>query len=54
MRISANPLSWTMAATRAALKPGGTYVAAMGCHKDRAVWPRWRKVLAETSTPSCR
>jgi SAM-dependent methyltransferase len=39
---------------KAALKPGGTYVAAMGCHKDRAVWPRWRKVLAETSTPSCR
>jgi SAM-dependent methyltransferase len=35
---------------KAALKPGGTYVAAMGCHKDSAVWPRWRKVLAETSS----
>ncbi len=35
---------------KAALKPGGTYVAAMGCHKDSAVWPRWRKVIAETSS----
>lgn len=35
---------------KAVLKPGGTYVAAMGCHKDSAVWPRWRKVLAETSS----
>lgn len=34
----------------AALKPGGTYVSAMGCHKDSAVWPRWRKVIAETSS----
>jgi SAM-dependent methyltransferase len=35
---------------RAALRPGGAYVAAMGCHKDSAVWPRWRKVIAETSS----
>jgi len=35
---------------KAALKPGGTYVAAMGCHKDSAVWPHWRKVIAETSS----
>lgn len=35
---------------QAALKPGGTYTAAMGCHKDSAVWPRWRKVIAETSS----
>lgn len=34
----------------AALRPGGAYVAAMGCHKDSAVWPRWRKVIAETSS----
>lgn len=35
---------------KAALKPGGIYVAAMGCHKDSTVWPRWRKVLTETSS----
>ena len=35
---------------KAALKPGCTYVAAMGCHKDSAVWPHWRKVIAETSS----
>ena len=35
---------------KAVLRPGGTYVAAMGCHKDSAVWPRWRKVIAETSS----
>lgn len=35
---------------KAALKPGGTYVAAMGCHKDSPVWPRWRKLIAETSS----
>jgi len=35
---------------KAALRPGGAYVAAMGCHKDSAVWPRWRKVIAETSS----
>jgi SAM-dependent methyltransferase len=32
------------------LRPGGTYVAAMGCHTDSAVWPRWRKLIAETSS----
>jgi len=35
---------------RAALRPGGAYVAAMGCHTDSAVWPKWRKVIAETSS----
>jgi SAM-dependent methyltransferase len=35
---------------KAALRPGGAYVAAMGCHTDSAVWPRWRKVLSETSS----
>ena len=28
----------------------GTYVAAMGCHTDSAVWPRWRKLISETSS----
>jgi SAM-dependent methyltransferase len=35
---------------RAALRPGGAYVAAMGCHTDSSVWPRWRKVIAESSS----
>ena len=35
---------------KAALRPGGAYIAAMGCHKDSAVWPRWRKLIAETSS----
>ncbi len=35
---------------RAALRPGGSYVAAMGCHTDSALWPLWRKVIAETSS----
>ncbi|MFI5001893.1 MAG: class I SAM-dependent methyltransferase [Reyranellales bacterium] len=35
---------------RAALRPGGAYVAAMGCHTDSAVWPRWRTLIAETSS----
>jgi SAM-dependent methyltransferase len=34
---------------RSALRPGGAYVAAMGCHTDSSVWPRWRKLIAETS-----
>jgi SAM-dependent methyltransferase len=33
-----------------ALRPGGAYVAAMGCHMDSASWPRWRKVISETSS----
>jgi SAM-dependent methyltransferase len=33
-----------------ALCPGGAYIAAMGCHTDSAVWPRWRKLIAETSS----
>ena len=35
---------------KAALRPGGAYVAAMGCHTDSAVWPRWRKLIAESSS----
>jgi SAM-dependent methyltransferase len=35
---------------KAALRPGGAYVAAMGCHSDSAVWPRWRQLIAETSS----
>jgi hypothetical protein len=23
--------------------PGGTYIAAIGCHTDSSLWPRWRK-----------
>jgi SAM-dependent methyltransferase len=35
---------------KTALRPGGAYVAAMGCHTDSAVWPRWRRLIAETSS----
>jgi len=35
---------------KAALRPGGAYVAAMGCHTDSSVWPRWRKLIAEHSS----
>src|SRR5262245_24365572 len=35
---------------KAVLRPGGTYIAAMGCHTDSAVWPRWRKLISETSS----
>lgn len=35
---------------RAALQPGGSYVAAMGCHTDSSIWPRWRKLIAESSS----
>ena len=35
---------------KAAVRVGGAYVAAMGCHTDSSVWPRWRKVIAETSS----
>jgi SAM-dependent methyltransferase len=35
---------------RAAVRPGGSYVAAIGCHVDSTVWPRWRKLIAETSS----
>ena len=33
-----------------ALRPGGAYIAAMGCHTDAAIWPRWRSLIAETSS----
>ena len=35
---------------KAALRPGGAYVAAMGCHTDSAMWPHWRKLISETSS----
>jgi len=35
---------------KAALRPGGAYVAAMGCHTDSSVWPRWRKLIADSSS----
>jgi len=35
---------------RAALRPGGAYVAAMGCHTDSSLWPRWRTLIAATSS----
>jgi SAM-dependent methyltransferase len=35
---------------RAALRPGGAYVAAIGCHTDSAVWPHWRTLITETSS----
>ena len=35
---------------KAALRPGGAYVAAMGCHTESAVWPHWRKLISETSS----
>jgi len=34
----------------AAVRPGGAYIAAIGCHMDSASWPRWRKVIAESSS----
>lgn len=33
-----------------ALRPGGTYVAAMGCHTDSRLWQRWRTLIAESSS----
>ena len=35
---------------KAALRPGGAYVAAMGCHIDSATWAHWRKLISETSS----
>ncbi|MBS0547296.1 MAG: methyltransferase domain-containing protein [Proteobacteria bacterium] len=35
---------------KAALRPGGAYVAAVGCHTESGVWPHWRKLIAETSS----
>ena len=35
---------------KAVLRPGGSYIAAMGCHTDSSLWPRWRKLIAETSS----
>ena len=47
---AARPRRSTPRDIKAALRPGGAYVAAMGCHTDSAVWPRWRKLIAETSS----
>ncbi len=35
---------------RKALRPGGAYIAAIGCHTDSRIWPRWRAVISETSS----
>ncbi len=35
---------------KAALRPGGAYVAAVGCHTDSTVWAHWRKLIAATSS----
>jgi len=35
---------------RQALRPGGAYVAAIGCHTDSSIWPRWRSVISEHSS----
>ena len=35
---------------RAALRPGGAYIAAMGCHTDSSLWPRWRTLIAASSS----
>lgn len=35
---------------KAALRPGGAYVAAMGCHTGSDVWPHWRKLIVDTSS----
>ena len=35
---------------KAALRPGGAYVAAMGCHTDSSLWPRWRALIGESSS----
>lgn len=35
---------------KAALRGGGTYIAAIGCHTDSSLWPRWRELISETSS----
>jgi len=35
---------------KSALRPGGTYVAAIGCHTDSSLWPRWRSLIAGSSS----
>lgn len=32
-----------------ALKPGGVYYAAIGCHTDQAQWPTWKKLIGDYS-----
>src|SRR5437868_6348880 len=31
-------------------KLGASYIAAMGCHRDMPLWPRWRALIASMST----
>ncbi len=33
-----------------ALKPGGVYYAAIGCHADSPEWPRWRNLIQTYSS----
>lgn len=49
-----NDLSAHARDMKTALRPGGTYVAAMGCHTDSAVWPRWRKLIRDLVDPDPR
>ena len=35
---------------RMAVRPGGTYIAAIGCHTDSSLWPRWRSLIAASSS----
>jgi len=35
---------------KAVLRPGGSYIAAMGCHTDSSLWPRWRTLIAASSS----
>lgn len=35
-----------------ALKPGGVYYAATGCHTDNPLWPEWHKIISEYSNIS--
>lgn len=32
------------------LRPGASYIAAMGCHRDMPLWPRWRELIGSMST----
>lgn len=31
------------------LAPGGVYYAALGCHTDNPLWPRWRELIPASS-----
>lgn len=34
---------------KTALKPGGVYYAATGCHTDNPAWPEWHKAISDYS-----